>query len=255
MPSIDHHPIRRPVRTLVVDDEPLARRNLTILLGRDPDIGSIMECGGGAEAIGIIRQSRPDLVFLDVQMPECGGFDVLEALGADVPQTLIFVTAFDEYALRAFEVGALDYLLKPFNDERFHSVLARAKEKIARYGVQNRPAGRFIVKSPGQILFVDVADIDWVEAAGYYACLHVGDATHVIRRSLAELEQELGPDRFIRIHRSAVVNIDRMRAIELQRSGDYEVVLENGRRLPLSRRCRKQVQDRATALVMGLGPD
>jgi two-component system LytT family response regulator len=250
VPSIDHHAIRRPIRTLVVDDEPLARRNLTILLGRDPDIGSIMECGGGAEAIGIIRQSKPDLVFLDVQMPECGGFDVLEALGADVPQTLIFVTAFDEYALRAFEVGALDYLLKPFNDERFHSVLARAKEKIARYGVYSRPAGRFIVKSPGQILFVDVADIDWVEAAGYYACLHVGDATHVIRRSLAELEQELGPERFIRIHRSAVVNVDRMRAIELQRSGDYEVVLENGRRLPLSRRCRKQVQDRATFLAI-----
>lgn len=250
MPPADDRSSRRPIRTLIVDDEPLARRSLTILLGDDPDIGSITECSGGAEAIGIIRQSKPDLVFLDVQMPECGGFDVLEALGVDVPHTLIFVTAFDEYALRAFEVGALDYLLKPFNDERFHSVLARAKEKIARYDVQGRSAGRFIVKSPGQILFVDVADIDWVEAAGYYACVHVGDATHVIRRSLAELEQELGPDRFIRIHRSAVVNVDRMRAIELRSSGDYEVVLENGRRLRLSRRCRKQVQDRATFLAI-----
>lgn len=234
----------RTIRTLVVDDEPLARRNLTVLLGRHPDIGPVIECGRGSDAIKIIRQLTPDLVFLDVQMPEWGGFDVLEALGADVPQTLIFVTAFDEYALRAFEVGALDYLLKPFNDARFEKVLARAKEKLARCGAQRGPARRFIVKSPGRILFVDVADIDWIEAAGYYACLHVGDETHVIRRSLADLEQELGPDQFIRIHRSAIVNIDRIRALELQHSGDYEVLLEDGRRLRLSRRCRKRAQSR-----------
>ena len=236
----------RTIRTLIVDDEPLARRNLTVLLARHPDIGPVIECGRGSDAIKIIRQSHPILVFLDVQMPECGGFDVLEALGADVPQTLIFVTAFDEYALRAFEVGALDYLLKPFNDARFEKVLARAKEKLARYGARRGPTGRFIVKSPGRILFVDVADIDWIEAAGYYACLHVGDETHVIRRSLADLEQELGPEQFIRIHRSAIVNVDRIRALELQHSGEYEVLMEDGRRLRLSRRCRKRAQSRIT---------
>lgn len=241
----------RTIRTLIVDDEPLARRNLTVLLGRHPDIGPVIECGRGSDAIKIIRQLNPDLVFLDVQMPECGGFDVLEALGADVPQTLIFVTAFDEYALRAFEVGALDYLLKPFNDARFEKVLARAREKLTYCGAQRGPARRFIVKSPGRILFVDVADIDWIEAAGYYACLHVGDETHVIRRSLADLEQELGPDQFIRIHRSAIVNIDRIRALELQHSGDYEVLLEDGRRLRLSRRCRKRAQSRISRSATG----
>ena len=190
------------LRTLVVDDEPLARRNLTVLLRRDPDIAAVQECGSGAEAITQIRRSRPDLVFLDVQMPEYDGFDVLELLGRDRPPVTVFVTAHDEYALRAFEAGALDYLVKPFTDARFQRALERAKERLVHSRrVQPRSPEPLIVKSAGQVLFVDIADIDWIDAANYYACLHVGPHTHVLRRSLADLEQELQSGPFCRIHR------------------------------------------------------
>ena len=229
----------------MVDDESLARRNLTVLLNRDPDIGSVAECASGLDAIQEIRKSKPDLVFLDVQMPECGGFDVLELLGNDLPPTIIFVTAYDEYALRAFEAGALDYLLKPFDDARFGRALNRAKEKLAHYlPPQPRAAERLVVRSRGQVLFVSVADIDWIEAAGYYACLHVGSDTHILRRSLSELEQDLGDEKFVRIHRSLVVNLERIRGLELQSGGEYEVVLKSRVRLRLSRRYRKRLQDR-----------
>lgn len=241
-----------PIRVLVVDDEPLARRNLAVLLRRDPDVGPITECGSGVEAIAAIRGSKPDLVFLDVQMPECNGFDVLEMLGADMPETVIFVTAHDEYALQAFEAGALDYLLKPFDDARFGRALARAKDKLAHYSPRRpQPAKRIAVRSPGRLLFVDVPDIDWVEAASYYACLHVGRHTHVLRRSLTELERDLGEETFLRIHRSALVNVDRIRGLELQSGGDYRVVLATGVQLPLSRRYRKRLQDRIGAVADG----
>ena len=237
------------IRALVVDDEPLARRNVTVLLRGDPDIGSIEECGSGVEAIEVIWRWKPDLVFLDVQMPECGGFDVLEMLGADLPHAVIFVTAYDEYALRAFEAGALDYLLKPFDDARFGRALNRAKDKLAHYAsLQPQPAKRLVVRSTGQLLFLNVSDIDWIEAASYYACLHVGGNTHIIRRTLSELERELGEETFIRIHRSIIVNLDRIQALELQRGGEYEVVLKSKVRLRLSRRFRKRLQDRMDAM-------
>jgi two-component system LytT family response regulator len=239
-----------PIQALVVDDESLARRNLTVLLRRDPDIESVTECSSGLEAIEEIRRSKPDLVFLDVQMPECGGFDVLELLGSDLPPTIIFVTAYDEYALRAFEAGALDYLLKPFDDARFGRALHRAKEKLAHYRLppQPRVAERLVVRSQGHVLFLSVADIDWIEAAGYYACVHVGRDTHVLRRPLLELERDLGDERFIRIHRSIIVNVDRIRALEIQSAGEYEVVLKSKVRLRLSRRYRKRLQDRLGAM-------
>jgi two-component system LytT family response regulator len=227
---------------MVVDDEPLARRNLTVLLNRDPEIDALTECESGLQAIEAIRASMPDLVFLDVQMPECGGFDVLEMLGSDLPQVIVFVTAYDEYALRAFEAGALDYLLKPFDDARFARALSRAKEKIAHYGpAAPQPPERLVIKGRGQVLFVNVADIDWIEAAGYYACLHVGADTHVLRRSLSELERELGEQRFVRIHRSIIVNVARIHSLELQKDGEYEVVLHSNVRLQLSRRFRKRL--------------
>jgi two-component system, LytTR family, response regulator len=236
------------IQALVVDDESLARRNVAVLLRRDPDIKSIAECGSGLEAIQEIRRSKPDLVFLDVQMPECDGFDVLELLGGDLPPTIIFVTAYAEYALRAFEAGALDYLLKPFDDARFARALNRAKEKLTHYRpLPRRVAERRVVRSQGEVLFVNVADIDWIEAAGYYACLHVGSDTHILRRSLLELEKDLGEEKFIRIHRSVVVNLDRIRALEVQTSGDYEVVLRSKARLRLSRRYRKRLQERLGA--------
>jgi two-component system, LytTR family, response regulator len=237
------------VRVLVVDDESLARSNVTVLLRDDPDIASVAECASGLDALEAIRNSKPDLVFLDVQMPECGGFDVLELLGNDLPPAIIFVTAYDEYALRAFEAGALDYLLKPFDDARFARALHRAKDKLAHYAPsRSKPAQRLVVRSRGQVLFLTVADIDWIEAAGYYACVHAGSETHIIRRTLSELEQDLGDERFIRTHRSTIVNLERIRGLELAHGGEYEVLLKSEVRLPLSRRFRKRLQDRMGAL-------
>lgn len=247
MASLDRQPA--PIKVLVVDDEPLARRNLTVLLRRDPGIGSIAECGSGLDAIAEIRKSKPHLIFLDVQMPECDGFDVLELLGSDLPSIIIFVTAYDEYALRAFDAGALDYLLKPFDDARFGRALNRAKDKLAHYTpLQPQAAERLLVKSLGQVVFVNVADIDWIEAADYYACLHVGNDTHIMRRTLSELERDLGDGKFVRIHRSVIVNLDRIRGLELQNDGEYEVVLKSKVRLRLSRRFRKRLQDRMEAM-------
>ncbi len=248
----DSNPSPGGIRALVVDDEPLARRNLTILLRDDPDVGDITECGSGQEAIEEIRRSRPDVVFLDVQMPECGGFDVLELLGADLPPTIIFVTAYDEYALRAFEAGALDYLLKPFDDARFRRALDRAKDRLSQAPpARPRVVERLVVKSRGRTLFVTVSDIDWIEADSYYACLHVGDETHIIRRTLTELEQDLVGQRFARIHRSIIVNLDRIHGLELQDGGDHEVELHSKVRLRLSRRYRKKLQDRMAAMSQG----
>jgi two-component system, LytTR family, response regulator len=237
-----------PIQVLVVDDEPLARRNLSALLGPDPDIAAVTECGSGLEAIEVIRATKPQLVFLDVQMPECDGFDVLEQLGSELASTIIFVTAHNEYALRAFEAGALDYLLKPFDDARFQRALARAKEKIAHYSpLAHQPVERLVVKSPGRVLFIPVIDIDWIEAADYYACIHVGEASHLIRRTLAELERDIGAERFFRTHRSVIVNLERIRGLELQSDGEYEVALKSGAKLRLSRRYRKSLQDRLGA--------
>lgn len=246
MASIEKRPA--PIHAMVVDDESLARSNLTVLLQADPDIASVTECGSGMEAVAEIKRSKPDLVFLDVQMPECGGFDVLELLGNDLP-TIIFVTAYDEYALRAFEAGALDYLSKPFDNARFARALNRAKDKLAHYAPSRpRPAERLVVKNRAQVLFLNIADIDWIEAAGYYACVHVGSDTHIIRRTLLDLEQDLGGERFSRIHRSVIVNLDRIQGLELQNGGEYEVVLKSKVRLQLSRRFRKTLEERLEAM-------
>lgn len=232
------------MQVLVVDDEEWARRNVTVLLRRDPEVQSIAECASGAEAIEAIKSSKPQVVFLDVQMPECGGFDVLEMLGNDLPPVIIFVTAYDHYALRAFEAGALDYLLKPFDDARFHRALQRAKDRLQDRVRAPKSAQRLVVKTPGQLLFLNPADVDWIDAAGYYACLHVGGSTHILRRTLLELERDLGDEQFIRIHRSTIVNLERIGGLELQDNGEYEVVLKSKVRLRLSRRYRKRLQDR-----------
>ena len=240
--------VSRPkIRVLVVDDEPLARSNLTLLLQLDSEIGTIRECGSGAEALAEIRNSKPDLVFLDVQMPECDGFDVLEMLGGDLPPAVIFVTAYDQYALRAFEVGALDYLLKPFDNARFERALIRAKARVAQRRNSPSTAEWLAVKSVGQVSFLKISEIDWIEAADYYSCLHVGPKTHLLRRSLSELDQELDQAVFCRIHRSTIVNLDRVRGLRLNENGEYEVLLDHATRLRLSRRYRKQLQSRMNA--------
>jgi two-component system LytT family response regulator len=238
-----------PISALVVDDESGARRNLTVLLRRDPDIGAVVECDSGTAAIEEIKRSKPSLLFLDVQMPGLDGFDVLELLGNDLPPVIIFVTAYDEYALRAFEAGALDYLLKPFDDSRFRRALKRAKEKLSHYPQRPKAAERLAVKSRGELVFLNVADVDWIESAGCYACLHVGRDTHVLRRTLVELESDLDGGKFMRIHRSIIVNLHRIHRLELQDSGDYEVVLQSGDRLRLSRRFRRALLDRMGSLL------
>lgn len=232
------------IRTVIVDDEPLARSNLRVLLQRDPTIDIIAECGSGPDAPAVIRQARPDLVFLDVQMPECDGFDVLELLGTELPLAIVFVTAYDQYALRAFEAGALDYLLKPFDNARFDLALSRAKYKIELGKDHPRKFDRLTIKSAGQIAFIHLSEIDWIEAADYYAALHIGPRTHLLRRSLSDLEQDLDPSLFCRIHRSAIVNLDRVRGLRSNEDGDYTVQLQNNATLRLSRKYRKQLQSR-----------
>jgi len=240
------------IRALIVDDEPLARTNIAVLLRHDPDISVIGECGSGQEALGEIRLAKPDLLFLDVQMPECDGFDVLELLGSDLPAAIIFVTAYDQYALRAFAAGALDYLLKPFDNARFELALGRAKQRIRLdrsendrgEASRNRKLARVVIKSAGEVCFVKVSEIDWIEAADYYACLHVGSKSLMLRRSMSDLEEDLDPNLFCRVHRSRIVNLERVRGLKLSEDGEYDVLLDNGARLRMSRRYRKQLQER-----------
>jgi len=232
------------IRALIVDDEPPARASVRVLLRRDPQVEVIGECASGMEAVDAIRASRPELVFLDVQMPECDGFDVLEMLGADLPGAIVFVTAYDQFALRAFDAGALDYLLKPFDNQRFELALARAKQKLQAHFRTSKKSERLAIKNGGQMLFVSINDIDWIEAADYYSCLHVAGKSHLIRRSMSEFDSDLDPEIFCRIHRSAIVNLNRVRTLETNSDGEYEVRLHDGTALRLSRRYRKNLQSR-----------
>ena len=234
------------MRVLIVDDEPPARASLRVLLARDPQVELVGECGSGAEAVAAVRAQRPDLLFLDVQMPEVDGFDVLEQLGAGAPPAIVFVTAYDQHALRAFDAGALDYLLKPYTDERFALALARAKEKAARAAPPAVP-DRLVVKSGRQLHVLALADIDWIESADYCVDLHVGARTHSLRRSMAAVESELEPAGFCRIHRTAIVNLARVRSLSAGEDGELEVVLQGGARLPASRRYRAALEARLGA--------
>ena len=232
------------IRALVVDDEPLARANILHLLRASDDVEIIGECDSATAALDAIRTQKPDLAFLDVRMPEYDGFDILEMLGADAPPAVVFVTAYDQYALKAFETGALDYLLKPFNNARFTRALERAKARIALR--QHGPAkiDRLTIKNAGCVVFLPVTDIDWIEAADYYASLHVGPKVHLLRRSMNDLESDLDPAQFCRIHRSTIVNLDRVRELRFDSDAEYELVLADGTKLRLSRRYRKDLQTR-----------
>lgn len=233
-----------PIRTLIVDDEPLARANVAALAGSDPEISIVGECGSGTQAIEAVRASKPSLLFLDVQMPGCDGFEVLERLGGDAPGAVVFVTAYDKYALQAFEVEALDYLLKPFDDARFFRALARAKTYVRQQTDEASAMRRLIVKNAGRVVFLQTAEVDWIEAADYYACLHVGGRTHLVRRSMSDLERDLDPKMFCRTHRSSIVNITRVRELRLDANGEYEVALNDGTKLKVSRSYREQLQQR-----------
>ena len=237
----------KAIRTLVVDDEPLARGDLCRMLRPHAQVDVVRQCGNGLDALAAIRELEPELVFLDVQMPECDGFDVLEMMGNDLPAAVIFVTAYDQYALRAFEAGALDYLLKPFDNTRFERALSRAKQRVheTKGGASlRRHVERIVIKSAGEVCFVKIRDIDWIEAADYYACIHVGQRSHLLRRSLSDLESELDRDLFCRVHRSSIVNLERVSSLRLDPDGDYEILLQTGARVRMSRRYRKELEAR-----------
>ena len=229
------------IGTVVVDDEPLARANIVNLLRKDPEISVLGECGSGTDAVRVVRELRPSLLFLDVQMPGCDGFDVVESLGADVPPAVVFVTAYDRYALKAFEAEALDYLLKPYADPRFFRVLSRAKAALAHRSLKSG-WDRIMIRSAGRISFLPAEEIDWIEAADYYSGLHAGARTHLLRRSMTELERDLEPNHFCRIHRSTIVNLSRVRELRLDAGGEYEVVLLDETRLKVSRGYREKLQ-------------
>jgi two-component system LytT family response regulator len=245
------------IRTLIVDDEPLGRERIRTLLADDPEIEVTGECPDGRRAIAAIERFRPDLIFLDVQMPEVDGFAVLDAIAGERMPAIIFVTAYDRYAVQAFEVHALDYLLKSFDRERFQAALQRAKEGIRRSKegfLNERLAGlledlqarqerltRLVVKSAGRIVFLRVEEIDWVEAADNYVRIHAGRESHLIRETLQSLESRLNPENFLRIHRSTLVNLDRIRELQPIFHGDYLVKLNDGTQLTLSRNYREKL--------------
>jgi two-component system, LytTR family, response regulator len=213
-------------RVLIVDDEALARERIRTLLASERDVTIVGECSGGREAVAAIVQHRPDLVFLDIQMPDLDGFQVLEAVAMDWLPAVVFVTAYDEYAIQAFDVNAMDYILKPIEPARFQKALGRA--------VKRGPLDRFVIRAGGKVLFVKPGDIDWIEAAGKLAQVHVGRETHAVRIPLKRLEERLEAHGFVRVHRSAIVNVDRIRELEPWFHGEYVVILKDGTKLTSS---------------------
>jgi len=246
------------IRTLIVDDELLARERLRQLLQSEPEIELVGECADGQEAVAAIQKETPDLVFLDIQMPELDGFGVLEAVTADPAPVIVFVTAHDKFALRAFEVHAVDYLLKPFDRERFKKALARALDRVkhregddskaaqsallAELKPPARPLDRLAVKTGGKVIFVKLDEIDYIEAAHNYVELHVNKQSHLLRETLNSIEARLPAEKFVRISRSVMVNIDRVKELQPLFYGEYTVTLQNGVRLTLSRRYRDKLQ-------------
>lgn len=236
-------------KVVIVDDEPLAREGLRALLAGDRDVEVVAECANGQAAIEAIRRTKPDIVFLDVQMPDLDGFDVLRALEGESLPAVVFVTAYDKYALKAFDVHAVDYLLKPFHDERFAEALARAKarredmtERIARLLDERKPKiMRVLVKTGGRVLFIRADEIDWIEAADYYVKLHVAGKVHMLRESMAALEARLDAEMFFRVHRSAIVNLERVRELQPFSRREHVLVLRDGTRLRLTRSRRERL--------------
>lgn len=260
--------MKQKIRALIVDDEKLAREALAVMLADDPDVEIIAECRNGREAVRAIREKSPDLVFLDIQMPEVDGFQVTEEVGVDRMPVTVFVTAYDKHALRAFEAQALDYLLKPFDHDRFHAALQRAKTQIRHQKLgeigdsliavlqevgsadrkpsvtdNKEPIERVAIKSAGRIYFLQADAVDWVEGAGDYLSLHSGDKAHLIRETMAEFYSKLDPKKFLRIHRSAIVNIEKIKEIHPMYKGEYVITLTNGKRLKSSRGYRQELQN------------
>ena len=247
------------IRALIVDDEPLARERIRDLLQDENDIDVVGESANGIDAVSDIREKVPDLIFLDVQMPGLDGFEVVEKVGFNKMPQVIFTTAYDQYALRAFEVHALDYLLKPFDRGRFQNALGRAmkylklkkdgdfkfrlRELLSEVKQERKYLDRLIIKSEGRIFFLKVDEIDWIEAAGNYLTLHAGKDNHLLRETMNCMETKLDPDRFFRIHRSTIVNIERIKEIHPMFNGEYVIILKNNKELNLSRKYREKFKE------------
>ena len=257
-------PLDRPLSACIVDDEELARRGIRSRLSSHDDIAVVAECESGREAVDAIQSRDLDLVFLDVQMPGLDGFDVIDAVGADAMPVVIFVTAYDEHALRAFDVHALDYLLKPLDEERFSEALAHARARLAEQEAgefedrlsdllsgldengtpepEDASSDRFVVKSGGRVQFVKTEDIEWVEAAGDYVQLHTADKKHLLRKTMKEMADALPSEQFLRIHRSTIVNVDCLQEMRPYGSnGEYIAILDDGTKRKLSRTYRDEV--------------
>jgi two-component system LytT family response regulator len=246
------------IRALIADDEPLARERIRTLLAHEADIDVVAECADGRETVRAIQKLTPDLVFLDIQMPELSGFEVLRKLDASAAPAIIFVTAYDQYALQAFEVCALDYLMKPFDAERFQKALERGREQIRRLRsgevnerllalLEDLERGRkylerLVIRTGGRVFFLRVDEIDWIEAAGNYVRLHIGAEEHLHRETMNGLEQQLDPSRFARIHRSTMVNLTRIKELQPWFRGDYVVILRDGHQLTLTRSYRGRLK-------------
>jgi two-component system LytT family response regulator len=249
----------RCIRALIVDDESLARERIRDMLAADPEIEVLADCSNGQEALEAIKQHSPDLVFLDVEMPGMDGFAVLEALQPATLPVIIFVTAYDQYAVKAFEVYALDYLLKPFDKERFEKALARVKSHIrheksenlterilsALEEIKTKPVHleRMVIKMNGHVFFVKTEEIDWLEAEGNYVRLHAGKESYLLRDTISALESQLDPKRFVRVHRSAIVNVDRIQELQPWFHGEYRIILREGVQLTLSRSYREKLHE------------
>jgi len=245
------------IRVLIVDDESLARKFIRRMLKDDQEVEIVGECGNGKDAVTQIRRQDPDLVFLDVQMPEMDGFSVLEAVGVDRLPEIVFTTAYEQYAIRAFELHALDYLLKPFDRARFKDAMRHAKERfhyrqlddgreqigalLENVKRRSQYLDRLIVKAGGRIRFVKTDDISWIEADDKYVHLHFGKSAQMVRQTLGAMETQLDPAKFLRIHRSAIVNIERIQELQPMFSGEHAVVMEDGTRLTLSRKYRDKL--------------
>lgn len=259
-------------KTIIIDDEVLARKRLNSLLATQPDFELIEECANGVEALEAINSLQPDLIFLDIQMPDLDGFGVVRQLSPDNLPLIIFVTAYDQYALKAFEVHAVDYLLKPFDDDRFHAALDHVRAQLNRpvestvnqkifamlaeiqSGNQKNTSGHYLkriaVKSAGTIHFVRSEEIEWIEAAGIYIKLHCGKRTHLMRQTMQQIESQLNPAHFLRIHRSTIINIDAVKSLHPHDHGEYIVRLVNGAELKLSRNYRDRLD-----ILLGNSPD
>jgi two-component system LytT family response regulator len=251
--------MKERIRAIIVDDEPLARDGVRLHLESEPDIEIIGEAGGGEEAVALIETMRPDLIFLDVQMPGLDGFGVLEAVGATHMPVTVFTTAYDQFAVRAFDAHAIDYVLKPYDEDRFRRAVNRARSQIAsrKRAEMDQSLGslleelrmrgqfieRLVVRSGGRIVILRVDEVDWIEAASNYVRLHAGGKEYLLRETMTALEAKLNPGDFVRIHRSTIVRVDKIRELEPLFQGDYVVILEGGTRLTSSRGYRERLQE------------